>query len=137
MFKFTNISLALLRHGNLINLILEKRCIKYILWNLYNSSHELHKTIVKNCFYNKGSTLAENIRYLMYKYDITINDWHQSLNYVIKKVYTYDNDCTNVSDTCTANVIRELCHDRDTHHYPVIIDSCSEFNYFLKALCTL
>ena len=35
--------------------------------------------------YNKGSTLAENIRYLMYKYDITINDWHQSLNYVIKK----------------------------------------------------
>ena len=33
----------------------------------------------------KGSTLAENIRYLMYKYDITINDWHQSLNYVIKK----------------------------------------------------
>ena len=43
-----------------INLILEKRYIKYI-WNLYNSSHELHKTIVKNCFYNKGSTLAENI----------------------------------------------------------------------------
>ena len=106
-------------------------------WNLYNSSHELHKTIVKNCFYNKGSTLAENIRYLMYKYDITINDWHQSLNYVIKKVYTYDSDRTNGNDTCTANVIRELCHDRDTHHYPVIIDSCSEFNNFLKALCAL
>ena len=35
--------------------------------------------------YNKGFTLAENIRYLMYTYDITINDWHQSLNYVIKK----------------------------------------------------
>ena len=90
----------------------------------------MHKTIVKNCFYNKGSTLAENIRYLMYKYDITINDWHQSLNYVIKKVYTYDSDRTNGNDTCTANVIRELCHDRDTHHYPVIIDSCS-------ALCAL
>ena len=107
------------------------------IWNLYNSSHELHKTIAKNCFYNKGSTLAENIRYLMYKYDITINDWHQSLNYVIKKVYTYDNDRTNYNDTCTANVIRELCHDRDTHHYPVIIDSCLESNDFLKALCTL
>ena len=54
------------------NFILEKRCVKYI-WNLYNSSHELHNTVVKNCFfYNKGSTLAENIRYLMYKYDITI-----------------------------------------------------------------
>ena len=101
----------------------------------------MHKTIVKNCFYNKRSTLAENIRYLMYmyKYDITINDWHQSLNYVIKKSlgYTYDNDCTNGNDTCAENVIRELCHDRDTYHYPVIIDSCSEFNDFLKALCTL
>ena len=50
----------------------------------------------------------------MYMYDITINDWHQSLNYVIKKVYTYyDNERTNGNDT--ANVIRELCHDRDTH----------------------
>ena len=39
------------------------------IWNLFNSSHELHKTIVRNCFYNKGSTLAENIRYFMYKYD--------------------------------------------------------------------
>ena len=74
---------------------------------------------------------------LMYEYDITINDWHQSLNYVIKKVYTYDNDRTNYNDACTANVIRELCQDRDTQHYPVIIDSCSESNDFLKALCTL
>ena len=107
------------------------------IWNLFNSSHELHKTIVKSCFYNKGSTLAENIRYLMYKYDITINDWHQSLNYVIKKVYAYDNDRTNCNDTCTANVIRELCHDRDTFHYQVNKESCTEFNDFLKALCTL
>ena len=77
------------------------------------------------------------IGYLMYKYDIIINNWHQSINYVIKKVYTYDNDGTNCNDTCTANVIRELCHDRDTYHYPVNIGSCSEFNDFLKALCTL
>ena len=37
----------------------------------------------------------------------------------------------------TANVITELYHDRDTHHYPVNIDSCSEFNDFLKTFCTL
>ena len=54
----------------------------------------MHTNTVKNCFYNKGSTLAENIRYLMYKYDITINGRHQSLTYVIKKVYTYYNDRT-------------------------------------------
>ena len=44
---------------------------------------------------------------------------------LFKKVYAYDNDRTNCNDTCTANVIRELCHDRDTYHYPVNKDSCS------------
>ena len=94
----------------------------------------MHTTIVKSCFYNKGSTLAENIRYLMYKYDITINDWHQSRNYVINKVYTYDNDRTNCNDTCTENLIRDLCHNKDNYHYPVNIDFCSELNDFLKSL---
>ena len=49
-----------------INLILEKK--SFNIYNLYNSSHELHKTIVKYCFYNKGSTLTENIQYLMFEY---------------------------------------------------------------------
>ena len=71
-----------------INLILEKRYVKYI-WNLFNSSHELHKTIVRNCFYNKRSTLTENIRYLMYKYDITINN-------NILSLFTQNNTCIAV-----------------------------------------
>ena len=76
-------------HNSLINLIngclpvnlkLEKRCIKFI-WNLFNTSpYELHTSVVKYSFYNGGSTLAENIRYLMYKYDISIDDWDQSLS---------------------------------------------------------
>ena len=44
--------------------------------------------IVNTCFYNKGYTLAENIRYLMYKYNITINDWHQSLNDIYLFIYS-------------------------------------------------
>ena len=52
------------------------------------------------------------------------------LTMLLKKVYAYDNDRTNCNDTCTANVIRELCHDRDTYHYSVNKDSCSEFNDF-------
>ena len=48
--------------------ILEKKnVLSIITWNVYNSSHELHNTIVNDCFYKLGSTLAENIRYLMYK----------------------------------------------------------------------
>ena len=34
-----------------INLMLEKRCIKFI-WNFFNCTHELHKTVAINYFYN-------------------------------------------------------------------------------------
>ena len=72
-----------------VNLMLEKRCIKFI-WNVFHSPYELHKSVVKYSHYNGGSTLAENIRYLMYKYDISIDDWDDSLSYVVNKVYTYN-----------------------------------------------
>ena len=42
------------------NLMLEKRCIKFI-WNFFNSTHELHKPVAINCFYNQGSTSAETL----------------------------------------------------------------------------
>ena len=93
--------------------------------------------LIKSCFYNKGSTPADIIRSLMYKYDITINDWPLNYCMLFTKVYTYDNNRTNCNDKCTVNFIRELCHDRDTYHYPINIDSCSEFNAFPKALCAL
>ena len=79
-----------------INLMLEKRCIKFI-WNFFNSTHELHKAVAvfkkntKSCFYNQWSTLAENIRYFMYKYNFLIKDWHRPLSYLVRKVYKYDN----------------------------------------------
>ena len=42
-----NVLINLINRGLPINMILENKCIKYI-WNLYNSSHKLHKTIVKS-----------------------------------------------------------------------------------------
>ena len=54
-----------------IDLLLGKRRIKFI-WNLFNSSHKLHKSIGRGSFYNKGSSIAENIRYFMYKYSISM-----------------------------------------------------------------
>ena len=49
-----------------IDLILEKRYFK-LIWSLFNSSHELHKSIIRGSLYNKGLSIAENIRYFMYK----------------------------------------------------------------------
>ena len=46
----------------------------------FNSTHELHKAVAINCFYNQGSTIAENIRYFMHKYNILIDDWQRPLS---------------------------------------------------------
>ena len=72
-----------------ISLQLGKRCIKFI-WNLINSPFVVHKSVINGSFYNKGSTISENIRYFMYKYDINMYDWGKPLNIVMKKVYAYD-----------------------------------------------
>ena len=39
--------------------------------------------------------------------------------------------------TMHGSVSRKLCYDRETYHYPLNIDYCSELNDFLKAVCTL
>ena len=86
LYNRTHNTLINLINGCLpVNLMLEKRCIKF-MWNLFNSQYELHESVVKYSFYNGESTLAENIRYLMYKYGISIDDWDQSLSYVANKV---------------------------------------------------
>ena len=90
-----------------INLMLEKRCITFI-WNFFNSTHELHKTVAIDCFYNQGLALAENIRYLMHKYNILIDDWHRPLSYLVRKVYLYDDFFVDIDNKCIANDIINL-----------------------------
>ena len=119
-----------------VNLLLGKQCIKFIC-NFYNSRYELHKPVGKYSFYNGGSILAKNIRYLMYKYDISIDDWDQPLSYVVNKVFKYNTNRVIVN-VFTANVIIDLCHERDNYYqYPLHLYSHVELNDFLKSVCTL
>ena len=116
-----------------ISLLLEKRCIKFI-WNLFNSPYAIHKSVVNGSFHNKGSTISENIRYFMYKYDINMYDWGKPLNIVMEKVYANDKLHTDVDIQCTANAIVDLCQDRDNHRYDVF--TSSDINDILQFLCT-
>ena len=117
-----------------IDLLLEKRCIKFI-WNLFNSAYELHKSIIRGSFYNKGSSIAENIRYFMYKYySISMFDWEKPLNVLMKKVYNYASLHSNVDDICTATALVDLCRDRDNHRYDVFTHS--DIIDIIQMLCT-
>ena len=64
--------------------------------------------------YNTDSTIVENIRYFMYKYDLLYDDWFRDWNKIYVNVDGHVYNLTNYDDVCLANAIRELCEARDS-----------------------
>ena len=95
-----------------IDVVLEKRCIKYI-WNLINSGCKLHADIVFLSMDNMYSTIGENMQYFMYKYKFSTNDWYRPLSFLNNKIDTYVNSTVNFDIVCTATAIKESCQARD------------------------
>ena len=74
----------------------------------------------------------------MYKYDISIDDWDDSLSYVVNKVFKYYTDHIIINNVSTANVITDLCRERDNYYlYLLHLYSHVELKDFLKCVCTL
>ena len=94
-----------------IEILLEKRCIKFI-YNIINSEHSLHSRIALYSLYNGDTTLCENIRYFMYKYKMSYKDWYSPFYNINKYIDTYViNNC--ISSLHSGLAIKELCMARD------------------------
>ena len=74
------------RHNILINHIIQyypiviilERCMKFI-WGLNHSEHILFNNIIninKFSLFSMCTTIGENIKYCMHKYDIDMGDWY-------------------------------------------------------------
>ena len=96
-----------------IDALLEKRCIKFVC-SLFNSRYALYRRIVKMSFTNMNSTIAENIKYFMYKYNFTYYDWFGPLHVILKKIECHVINNASTDDICAATAIRELCNEIDT-----------------------
>ena len=67
------------------------------------------KTIVHSTLYmSPKSIIAENYKYISYKYKLSYMDWTQSFCYVINKI-TVPPDPKSIA---LCNIIRELCEIR-------------------------
>ena len=66
---------------------------------------------------NMESTIAENVKFFVYKCNFSYHDWFGSLNVILKKIECYVIKCSSIVDICTATVIRELCHERVPDRY--------------------
>ena len=113
--------------------ILEKRCAKF-LWNLFNSDNVLFSRICRYSVYNSDTAMGENIRYFMYKYNISYNDWYGNLSNIYVKIDTHVRSITNYDNICIAGAIRELCEARDSG-VPQFVDA-TQLNSMIDILCT-
>ena len=50
-----------------------------------NSEHILFNNIIKFSLFNMSTTIGENIKYFMYKYNITMSDWYNSFSCIDRK----------------------------------------------------
>ena len=67
-----------------------------------------------------------------------MDDWDDSLSYVVKKVFKYNTDHIIINNVFTVNVIIYLCRKRDNYHqYSLHLYSHVELKDFLKSLCIL
>ena len=116
--------------SNTINIILEKRCIKFI-WSLINSPHSMFNQLVKYSLFNMNTTIGENIRYFMYKFNFNLQDWHKPIRVIYKKIDVHVNTQLDYDAECMAMAVRDLCISRDIgnnqffehNHLKVIIDT--------------
>ena len=102
---------------------------------MLNSEYELYNKIVKYSMHNANSTLGENVRYFMYKYNLTLDDWNQNINNIYKKVDMYVNNHVDRAVECVAIAIRELCDMRDSDDTRVF--SGCELKFLIDMLCTM
>ena len=63
---------------------------------------------------NTDSTISENIRYFIYKYELLYDDWFRDLNRIYVKLDAHVHSITNYDDVRLADAIRELCEARNS-----------------------
>ena len=120
-FKNHNKLVHLINGSHDISIILEKRSIKQS-WKMLVNEYELYNKIVKYSMHNANSTLGENVRYFMYKYNLRLDDWNQNINNIYKKVDMYVNNRADRVVECVAIAIRELCDIRSDSNDTQVFD---------------
>ena len=101
---------------------------------MLNSEYELYNIIVKYSMYNENNTLGENVRYFMYKYNLTLDDGNQNVINIYKKVDMYVNNHADRAVKCFAIAVREFCDMRDSDDTQVF--SGSKLKFMIDMLCT-
>ena len=80
---------------------------------MFNSDNVFFKRVCRYSVCNCDTTMGENVRYFMYKYNLLNSDWYGDLSKIYLKIDAHVHCITNQDDICIAEAIRELCEARD------------------------
>ena len=69
------------------------------------SENQLYASMIKYSLTNCDSTLGENIRYLMHKYEFDMHQWYGSITSLFNKIDLYITSHTVIVDRCTGMAI--------------------------------
>ena len=84
--------------------------------------------------HNRNTTLGENVRYFMHKYNIVFTDWFENIDILYNKIDMYVKHNFDAESFYVGTTIRELCEARD-NCCPQFFDR-SELLQILDELCT-
>ena len=126
-----NISIQLTIHCQLIDLMLEKRCLKFI-WSCINSNNTIVKSVSSSAIMYSYSSLGENYRFLSDKYGIWPINWTKSFSIVLRKFYDYVDK--HVYSANEATLVRDLCIKLDSGDFSFF--NIDELNEMVVLLCT-
>ena len=114
-----------------ITVKLDRRLTKFV-HSMINSKNSTVRELIANFLTTESSVFAENCRYLMYKYDISVFACYGSLYDVMNCI----KNIQNVSNEHASNIasIKELCKIRDKVVYSEL--SPLEANTLIELICT-
>ena len=73
----------------------------------------------EDSLHNRNTTLGENVRYFMHKYNIVSTDWFENINILYNKIDIYVKHNFDAESFYVGNTTSELCEARD--------NCCSQF----------
>ena len=117
-----------------ITVKLHDRRLTNFVHSMINSKNSTVRELIAHFLTTESSVFAENCRYLMYKYDISVFAWYGSLYDVMNCI----KNIQNVSIEHASNIasIKELCKIRNkvVHVYSEL--SPLEANTLIELICT-
>ena len=116
-----------------ITVKLDRRLTKFV-HSMINSKNSTVRELIVHFLKTESSVFAENCRYLMYKYDISVFAWYGSLYDVIH--VSCIKNIQNLSNEHASNIasFKELCKITDQVVYSEI--SPLEANTLIELICT-